>query len=159
MNYKVKIVSLTILALTTGGFAVSEGLEPNGTPGSATPFNIGDTLTGNFTNDGEGLEDTFGPFTAISGRTYRFVGSVTNGSSPGMDLALGTVNGSNALVGGAETDAGGVNAQETRNFVAPGTGPYYVYVREATAFVNAIQIYSVTSQLLPLAAISDWNLY
>jgi hypothetical protein len=146
--------ALAVLPITS--WAVAEQ-EPNGIPSFATPFNIGDTLTGNFVNDGENLEDQFGPFSTISGRTYRFVATVQNGNS--IDIAIGTVNSSNALVGGTETDVAFNGGSETRNFVAPGTGPYYFYIREATGTPNGINSYSVATSLLPPAGINDWGLY
>jgi len=149
--------ALVIAAAVSFGLAES---EPNGAPGAATgPFTFPNTLTGNFVNDGEGLIDYFS-FAATSGQTYQFVASVTNGSSPGLDLAIGVVNGADVLQGGAETDAngvGGAGATETRSFTASSTATFYFYIREATAFANGIQGYSVSAQ--HMSGVNDWNLY
>ena len=149
------------VSLPAAALALSES-EPNGAPGFANgPFTPGEALTGNFNNDGEGQIDYFS-FNADSGTTYNFTASVTNGSSPGLDLAIAVTNGSGTILsnGGVEKDTnavGGPGATETLSWVASGTGTFYFYIREATGFTNGIQGYSTSSS--SVAAVEDWNLY
>jgi hypothetical protein len=158
--YFKKFVAVLLLCIPVGlGWSLAES-EPNGAPFAADgPFTFPDTLTGNFNNDGEGLIDYFS-FSATAGISYQFVANVINGSIPGMDLAIGVVNGSDVLQGGPETDdngIGGAGATETRIFSATSSGTFYFYIREATAFPNGIQSYSVSAT--QLSGINDWQLY
>ena len=150
MKFASILAALALAISASSGFALSE-LEINGSRLDANgPFGFPDTITGNFTNDSEGIVDYFS-FNATGGNTYSFNASV---AGFGSDLAIDIENSIGSIV--ATKDVNGSNQGESLNYTPSSSGTYYLVIYDAFAAPSGT---SYTVNASQTSGVSDWNLY
>jgi VCBS repeat-containing protein len=141
------LMVLLLAAFTTGRAHANYEEEPNDTRYSANSFALGSPLQGDFDMDSStGWREDYWQFTAESGKTYHFTGSISGGFLNDAILGLSIENGSGSIL--ADDYANSSSSSVSLDWTASANGTFYLVIYSANLeSTNGIGDYTVNTSV------------